>query len=44
MMILNSNMMKIDGKVPLYNIWFFKFCDIFDEAIDRVRFIELRPK
>ncbi len=44
MMMLNPNQLKVDGKAPVHNIWFFKFCDMFDEVIDRVRFIELRPK
>ena len=43
-MMLSSHNLKIDGKIPTHNMWFFKFCDMFDEAIDRVRFIELRPK
>ena len=43
-MMLNSNMLKIDGKIPNHNMWFFKFCDMFDDVIDRIRFIELRPK
>jgi phosphoenolpyruvate synthase/pyruvate phosphate dikinase len=44
MMMLSSNMLKVDGKIPTHNLWFFKFGDMFDEAIDRIRFIELRPK
>ena len=44
MMMLDSNMLKVDGKIPTHNLWFFKFCDIFDDLINQVRFIELRPK
>jgi len=36
MMMLNSTILKVDGKIPVHNIWFFKFCDMFDELIDRV--------
>lgn len=42
--ILESSMLKIDGKVPLHNFWFFKFCSMFEAEIETVRFTEMRPK
>lgn len=42
---LDSSMLRnSDGKVPYQNVWFFKFCDMFDDILEKVRFIELRPK
>jgi hypothetical protein len=43
-MMLTADMLKVDGKVPNHNFWFFAFSDMFDADIDKVRFIELRPK
>lgn len=43
-MMLTADMLKVDGKIPNHNFWFFSFSDMFDSEIDKVRFIELRPK
>ncbi len=43
-MMLDGNMLKVDGKVPPHNYWFFKFSDMFEDIIEKVRFVELRPK
>jgi hypothetical protein len=31
--MMDSNMLKVDGKVPIHNRWFFKFCDMFDDML-----------
>jgi hypothetical protein len=42
--MLDSNMLKVDGKVPPHNFWFFKFATMFEPDLKSVRFIEMRPK
>lgn len=43
-LMLDSNMLKVDGKVPPHNFWFFKFATMFEPDLKSVRFIEMRPK
>lgn len=43
-MMLSSSMLKVNGKVPAHNYWFFKFADLFDDIMEKVRFVELRPQ
>jgi hypothetical protein len=38
-MMMDSNMLKVDGKIPLHNRWFFKFNDMFDDILESVKFI-----
>lgn len=45
MIMMDSSMLKTDNnKVPTHNFWFFKFHEMFDDIVERARFIELRPK
>jgi hypothetical protein len=43
-MMMDSAMLKVDGKVPPHNFWFFKFATMFEAELKQARFIELRPK
>lgn len=43
-MMMDSNMLKVDGKVPSHNFWFFKFASMFEADLKSARFLELRPK
>ena len=42
--MMDGNMLKVDGRVPSHNFWFFKFCSMFEGELEKVRFVELRPK
>lgn len=42
--MMDSKMLMVDGKVPPHNYWFFKFSDLFADVLEKVRFVELRPK
>lgn len=45
MIMMDSAMLKTENnKIPTHNLWFFKFHEMFDDLIERARFIELRPK
>lgn len=45
MIMMDSSMLKTENnKIPIHNMWFFKFHEMFDDMIERARFIELRPK
>lgn len=44
MMVMDATQLKVGGKVPDHNKWFFKFVEMFDDCLEKVRFIELRPK
>ena len=41
---MDSNMLKVQGKIPSHNTWFFKFLAMFEHELQKVRFVELRPK
>jgi hypothetical protein len=43
-LMMDGNMLKVDGKVPTHNFWFFKFCTMFEGELEKVRFVEMRPK
>ena len=43
-MMMDSSMLKVDGKIPSHNFWFFKFANMFEGELKQARFIELRPK
>ena len=43
-MMMDGNMLKVDGKVPSHNFWFFKFATMFEADLKCARFVELRPK
>jgi hypothetical protein len=43
-MMMDSSMLKVEGRVPSHNFWFFKFCSMFEGELEKVRFVELRPK
>lgn len=43
-MMMDSNMLKVNGKVPSHNFWFFKFASMFEADLKCVRFVEMRPK
>lgn len=43
-MMMDSSMLKVEGKVPTHNYWFFKFATMFEADLKQARFIELRPK
>lgn len=42
--MMDSTMLKVEGKVPPHNFWFFKFATMFEAELKTARFIELRPK
>lgn len=42
--MMEPSMLKVEGKVPSHNFWFFKFCSLFEQELEKVRFVELRPK
>lgn len=44
MAVLKEHHLRVDGKVPLHYRWFFKFGELFDGLIEKVRILELRPK
>lgn len=31
--MMEASMLKIEGKVPSHNFWFFKFCSLFEEEL-----------
>jgi hypothetical protein len=43
-LMMDSNMLKVEGQVPAHNFWFFKFATMFEAELKQVRFIEMRPK
>jgi hypothetical protein len=43
-LMMDGNMLKVEGKVPTHNFWFFKFCTMFEGELEKVRFVEMRPK
>jgi len=43
-LMMDGNSLKVDGKVPPHNFWFFKFCSMFENDLEKVRFVEMRPK
>lgn len=43
-MMMDGNMLKVNGKVPSHNFWFFKFASMFEPDLKCVRFLEMRPK
>ena len=44
LIMMDSQMLKIEGKIPSHNLWFFKFISMFEHELEKVRFVELRPK
>ena len=42
--MMSSAMLKPDNRVPTHNFWFFKFANMFEHELEKVRFVELRPK
>lgn len=44
LLMMDSSMLKVDKKIPTHNRWFFKFNELFEDILQKVRFIELRPK
>ena len=45
MIMMDAGMLRADsGRIPTHNMWFFKFHEMFDDLLERARFIELRPK
>jgi len=30
LMMMDSKMLKVEGRVPSHNFWFFKFCSMFE--------------
>ena len=44
MIMMDSNMLKVEGKIPSHNMWLFKFLMMFENDLEKVRFVELRPK
>ena len=42
--MLDAAMLKNGNKVPQHNQWIFLFTTMFEKELDKVRFIELRPK
>ena len=42
--MMDSSMLKVEGKVPTHNFWFFKFASMFENELKSARFIEMRPK
>lgn len=43
-LMMDSGMLKVEGRVPTHNFWFFKFATMFEAELKQARFIELRPK
>lgn len=43
-MMDSSHLRNESNKIPAHNMWFFKFHEMFDDMLERARFIELRPK
>lgn len=42
--MMESSMLKIDGKVPPHNFWFFKFCSLFEQDLEKLDSWNLDPK
>jgi hypothetical protein len=40
MIMMDSTMLKNENnKIPTHNLWFFKFHEMFDDMVERARFI-----
>jgi hypothetical protein len=42
--MMDSAMLKVEGRIPAHNFWFFKFATMFEAELKQARFIEMRPK
>jgi hypothetical protein len=39
LIMMDSHMLKVDGKIPSHNMWFFKFISMFEHELEKVRFV-----
>jgi hypothetical protein len=42
--MMEADMLKVEKKIPTHNRWFFKFNELFEDILEKARFVELRPK
>ena len=39
LLMMDSSMLKVEKKIPTHNRWFFKFNELFEDVLEKARFI-----